>query len=193
MKNIRKIAAYLMLAVAGAATVACSSQRFQVQHDYDSKVNLKQFKTFWVEAEKDLQQDPLLGSELNRRRLNEAIVEVMQSKGYVLDQRNPDIVLRYLTDVKDRQQVRSNNNMGPYWWWYGPMNNNISTYNYQEGRFILNIYQHNTGDKMIWQGWASGSVKAPNKRDDRQSMIKDIMIDILRPFPSATSDTFSQR
>ncbi|HEV7348435.1 DUF4136 domain-containing protein [Telluribacter sp.] len=192
MKRIGKIVNYLMVAMVGTALVACSPS-FQVQHDYDTAVNLKQFKTFRVEAEKDMQQDPLLGSELNRRRLNEAIVEVMQSKGYVLDQRNPDLVLRYLTDVKDRQQVRSNNNMGPYWWWYGPMNNNISTYNYEEGRFILNVYQNQASNKMIWQGWASGRVKPANKRDDRQSMIKDIMMDILRPFPGATADTYTTR
>jgi hypothetical protein len=187
MKNVIKIAILVLL---GGWFVACSPA-FQVQNDYDRSVNLKQFKTFRVEAEKDMMQDPLLGSELNRRRITDAVAKVMESKGYRLDERNPELVVRYLTDVKDRQQVRSNGNMSPYWWWYGPQNNNISTYNYQEGRLIVNIYQ-NRADKMIWQGWASGRLKAPSKREDRDMMIQGIIGDILRSFPEATSDTYSR-
>lgn len=167
--------------------MACSPA-FQVQNDYDRSVNLKQFKTFWVQPEKNMTQDPLLGSELNRRRITDAVVQAMEAKGYRLDESRPELVVRYLTDVKDRQQVRSNN-MSPYWWWYGPQNN-ISTYSYEEGRFIVNIYQNNS-DKMIWQGWASGKLKAPSKRDDRAAMMQGIIGDILRSFPQATSDTYS--
>lgn len=187
MKNVIKSA---MLVLLGGWMVACSPS-FQVQNDYDRSVNLKQFKTFRVEAEKDMMQDPLLGSELNRRRITNAVAKVMESKGYRLDERNPELIVRYLTDVKDRQQVRSNGTMSPYWWWYGPQNNNISTYNYQEGRLIVNIYQNRT-DNMIWQGWASGRLKAPSKREDRDVMIQGIIGDILRSFPEATSDTYSR-
>lgn len=187
MRNVIKSA---MLVLLGGWMVACSPS-FQVQNDYDRSVNLKQFKTFRVEPEKDMIQDPLLGSELNRRRINDAVAQVMEAKGYRQDERNPELVVRYLTDVKDRQQVRSNGTMSPYWWWYGPQNNNISTYNYQEGRLIVNIYQ-NRGDKMIWQGWASGRLKAPSKREDRDVMIKGIIGDILRSFPEATADTYSR-
>ena len=114
----------------------------------------------------------------------------MEAKGYRLDESNPELTVRYLTDVKDRQQVRSNNSMSPYWWMYGPQNNNYSTYSYEEGRFIVNIYQNN-GNRMIWQGWASGKLKAPNKREDRAEMMQGIIGDILRSFPQATADTYS--
>lgn len=191
MKNIVKlIKSILVMAVAGILMMACS-QALQVSYDYDSSVNLKQFKTFKVEAERKIDEDPLLGSELNRRRLGDAVVEVMQAKGYKLDVNSPDIIVRFMTDVKDRQQVRSNNMYSPYMWWYGG-GNNVSTYNYQESRFILNIYQNNR-DRMIWQGWASGKVKAPTKRDDRDSMVKNTMTDILKTFPQATLDTYSSK
>lgn len=191
MKSIVKLMkTAAMVVVVGALMMACS-QALQVSYDYDSSVNLKQFKTFKVEAEHNMETDPLLGSELNRRRLGDAVVEVMQAKGYKLDQQNPEIIVRFMTDVKDRQQVRSNNMYSPYMWWYGG-GNNISTYNYQESRFILNIYQKNS-DRMIWQGWASGKVKAPTKKDDRESMVKNTMSDILRTFPEATGDTYSRK
>lgn len=168
------------------------SKSLQVGYDYDSSVNLKQFKTFRVETEKGLAQDPLLGSELNRRRLDDAVTKVMEQKGYKLDQNDPDIVVKYMTDVKDRQQIRSNNNYSPYWWWYSPMPNNYSTYNYQESRFILNIYQDRSS-KMIWQGWATGSMKAPSKKEDRADIMQNIISDILRSFPQATLDTYSRK
>lgn len=191
MKSIVKWAKSLMvMGLAGILMVACS-QALQVSYDYDSSVNLKQFKTFNVEPEHKIEQDPLLGSELNRKRLSDAVVEVMESKGYKLETNNPELIVRFMTDVKDRQQIRSNNTYSPYMWWYGG-GNNISTYNYQESRFILNIYQSN-GDHMIWQGWASGKVKAPTKRDDRDNMVKNTMSDILRTFPQATLDTYSRK
>ena len=46
---------------------------------------------------------------------------------------------------------------------------------------------------MIWQGWASGKVKAPSKKDDRETMVKNTMADILRTFPEATLDTYSRK
>ncbi len=186
MKNIMKI---VMLVMLGGWFVACSPS-FQVQNDYDRSVNLKQFKTFRVDAERNTTDDPLLGSDLNRRRITDAVVKAMEQKGYRLDENNPELVVRYLTDVKDRQQVRSNNTMSPYYWWYGSQNN-VSTYNYEEGRFIVNIYQNGVNDKMIWQGWASGKLKSPDKRDDRAAMMQDIIGDILRSFPQATSDVYS--
>ncbi len=187
MKNIMKMTLLVML---GGWFVACAPT-FQVQNDYDRSVNLKQFKTFRVDAERNMTQDPLLGSDLNRRRITDAVTAAMEAKGYRLDEGNPELVVRYLTDVKDRQQVRNNNTMSPYWWMWGPQNNNISTYNYEEGRFIVNIYQNSVNDKMIWQGWASGKLKAPNKREDRATMMQNIIGDILRSFPQATTDTYS--
>ena len=191
MKNIVKLMKSAGVAVVAGILIMACSQALQVSYDYDSSVNLKQFKTFKVEAEHNMETDPLLGSELNRRRLGDAVVEVMEAKGYKMDTKNPELIVRFMTDVKDRQQVRSNNMYSPYMWWYGG-GNNISTYNYQESRFILNIYQKNS-DRMIWQGWASGKVKAPNKKDDRESMIKNTMADILRTFPEATLDTYSRK
>ncbi|KQS24798.1 DUF4136 domain-containing protein [Dyadobacter sp. Leaf189] len=191
MKTIVKLMKSAGVAVVAGVLIMACSQALQVSYDYDSSVNLKQFKTFKVEAEHNIENDPLLGSELNRRRLGDAVKEVMESKGYKYDQQSPELIVRFMTDVKDRQQVRSNNMYSPYMWWYGG-GNNISTYNYQESRFILNIYQKNS-DRMIWQGWASGKVKAPTKKEDRESMVKNTMSDILRTFPQATQDTYSRK
>ncbi|CAG5070533.1 hypothetical protein DYBT9623_03078 [Dyadobacter sp. CECT 9623] len=191
MKNIVKLMKSAGIAVVAGVLIMACSQALQVSYDYDSSVNLKQFKTFKVEAEHNMESDPLLGSELNRRRLGDAVKEVMEAKGYKYDQQSPELIVRFMTDVKDRQQVRSNNMYSPYMWWYGG-GNNISTYNYQESRFILNIYQKNS-DKMIWQGWASGKVKAPTKKEDRETMVKNTMTDILRTFPQATQDTYSRK
>ena len=191
MKKIVKLMKSAGVAVVAGILIMACSQALQVSYDYDSSVNLKQFKTFKVEAEHNMETDPLLGSELNRRRLGDAVVEVMEAKGYKMDTKNPELIVRFMTDVKDRQQVRSNNMYSPYMWWYGG-GNNISTYNYQESRFILNIYQKNS-DRMIWQGWASGKVKAPTKKDDRETMVKNTMADILKTFPEATLDTYSRK
>jgi hypothetical protein len=189
MKN--NVVKWLVPVMAIVLLSGCSKS-LQVGYDYDSSVNLRQFKTFRVEAERNVDQDPLLGSELNRRRLSDAVTQVMEAKGYKQDDRDPDIVVKYMTDVKDRQQIRSNNNYNPYLWWYGPMGNNYSTYNYQESRFILNIYQDQSS-KMIWQGWATGNTKSSSKKEDRGEVMQNIIADILRSFPQATLDSYSRK
>jgi uncharacterized membrane protein len=49
-----------MAVVAGVFIMACSNA-LQVSYDYDSAVNLKQFKTFKVEAERNMEEDPPFG------------------------------------------------------------------------------------------------------------------------------------
>lgn len=185
------MAKYTLLPCLAFMLLWSCGKSLQVNYDYNSSVNLKQFKTFSVGAEKKMDQDPLLGSDLNRQRLKDAVVKVMLSKGYKIDDANPELTVKFLTDVKDRQQVRSNNNYSGYWWWNNPMQNNFSTYTYQESRFIINIYQSETRN-MIWQGWASGRMKAPKKHEDRGEMIQNTIMDILQSFPKATLDTYSR-
>lgn len=182
---------YCLVAVLGFALLSCG-RSLQVNYDYDSSVNLKQFKTFKVEAEKRMEQDPLLGSELNRQRLRDAIVQAMVAKGYKLTDDNPELTIKFLTDVKERQQIRNNNNYSPYMWWYGPgFNNNYSSYSYQESRFIINIYQAESR-QMIWQGWAAGRAKEPSKKSNTSEVVKNIIADILISFPTATLDSYGR-
>ncbi|WP_353719881.1 DUF4136 domain-containing protein [Dyadobacter sp. 676] len=165
-----------------ALTIAACSRGPQVGFDRDPSVNLKNFSTFKVEAEKGVANDPVLGSELNQRRMANAVIDAMKAKGYVLDEKRPQIVVRFKMDVRDRQEIRSNY---PYyrWWWFPPMYD-VSTYNYQEGRLIVNIYQADT-DRMIWQGWLSGEVKQARKKDSPDENAKSLVAEILRSFPES--------
>ncbi len=189
MNSMKKTAGYTLLVLLTTLFAWSCGRSLQVSYDYNSSVNLRQFKTFRVEAERKMDQDPLLGSDLNRQRLKEAVTKVMQGKGYRIDESDPELLVKFLTDVKDRQQIRSNNSYPNYWWWNSPMYNNYTTYTYQESRFIINIYQAETRN-MIWQGWASGRVKAPKKNEDRAEMVQNIIMDILQSFPQATLDTY---
>lgn len=166
-------------------TAACSRAP-QIGYDRDESVNLKSFSTFKVEAEKEIAKDPVLGSELNQRRMTAGVTQAMEKKGYVVDALNPEIVVRFTVDVKDRQEVRGGNNYYPYRRWWNTPGNDISTYNYQESRLIVNIYQKGT-DRMIWQGWLSGEVKPAGKKDNADEKLKNLVLEILQTFPESAS------
>ncbi|GLU52891.1 hypothetical protein Dfri01_23520 [Dyadobacter frigoris] len=164
---------------------AACSRAPQIGHDRDESVNLRSFSTFKVEAEKEIAKDPLLGSELNQRRMTAGVIQAMEKKGYVVDELNPEIVVRFTVDVKDRQEVSGGNNYYPYRRWWSTPGNDITTYNYQESRLIVNIYQKGT-DRMIWQGWLSGQVKPAGKKDNANETLKNIVLEILQTFPEST-------
>lgn len=184
MKNtISKLKFWAAMAVTVIVAASCS-RSIQVGHDRDESVNLRNFSTFKVEAEKEIAKDPVLGSELNQRRMTAGVTEAMEKKGYVVDEKNPDIVVRFTTDVKDRQEVRGSNNYYPYRrWWNNPVND-ITTYNYQESRLIVNVYQKST-DTMIWQGWLSGQVKPAGKKENANETLTNLVTEILRTFPES--------
>jgi len=167
-------------------TSAACSRGPQTGFDRDTSVNLKNFSTFKVEPEKGITHDAILGSELNLRRMSGAVTEAMETKGYALDEKQAEIVVKFTVDVRDRQEVRSSNAYYPYRrWWNAPMND-VTTYNYQEGRLVVNIYDARN-DKMIWQGWLTGEVKQARQKDSPEEITKNQITEILKSFPESVT------
>lgn len=185
MKNaMLKLNFWVAMAMTVFLTAACSRAP-QIGYDRDDAVNLRSFSTFKVEAEKEIAKDPVLGSELNQRRMTTGVIQAMEKKGYVVDELNPELVVRFTMDVKDRQEVRGGNNYYPYRRGWNTAGNDITTYNYQESRLIVNIYQKDT-NRMIWQGWLSGQVKSAGKKDNADETFKNLVFEILETFPAST-------
>lgn len=181
--SIIKLKFWAAMTMTVILAAACSRSP-QIGHDRDESVNLKAFSTFKVESEKEIAKDPVLGSDLNQRRLAVGVTQAMEKKGYVVNEHNPEIIVRFTVDVKDRQEMRgSNNYYAGRRWWNNPVND-ITTYNYQESRLIVNIYQKGT-DRMIWQGWLSGQVKPAGKKDNANQALQNLMAEILQTFPES--------
>jgi hypothetical protein len=98
MNNLSKTFSILAVFVLGA----CSSS-YVVNSDYDRGVNFRKYAAYRISNDNADKGDPILNSSLNQKRINQAIEAEMQARGYTVSQKDADLVIKYQTDVRDRQ------------------------------------------------------------------------------------------
>lgn len=177
-------------------TLASCAPAITVKHDYDPKVNVRQFSTYRIEADRQRNADPIVGSNLNQRRIADALDQSLKERGYKpVTQGEADLIVRFFTDARDRQQIQSNNMMGPWGWGWGGwgMPNQVYSRNYEENRVVINVIDARTND-IVWQGWATGQLNNRNKERDRDQAFRETVAAIMKQFPeSAGQDYGAQR
>lgn len=173
---------FLWIAVLAAAS-SCAS--LTVRSDYDRQANFRRYTTYTIENPPVIGADPIMGSELNRRRIIESLDAEMQARGYVRNDADADLVVRFQTDSKDRQQIQSNNMNPMMWgWWYQP--NNISSRTYEENRIVVGIWDTQS-KQMLWQGWASGQLTTQRKEKNMDAAVRGAVFRIMEQYPRRES------
>lgn len=185
--NIKGIIAGLFV----AGTLASCAPSVTVRYDYDPKVNVRQFSTYRIEADRQRNADPIVGSNLNQRRIADALDQSLRGRGYKPAQDgNADLVVRFFTDSRDRQQIQSNNTMGPWGWGWGwGMPNQVYSRQYEENRVVVNVYDSRTND-IIWQGWATGQLNNRKKERDRDAAFRETVVSIMQNFPESAGQDY---
>lgn len=172
--SFKLVALALVLGLAGCAPSV------MVRSDYDHEANFSKFQTYSIAPMPGGNNDPVMGSQLMQKRITQALDREMQARGYKRVERGGDLVVRFDTDARNLQSVQSNN-VGPmFWGWWGPMNNNVSSRNYEENRVIVSLLDGRTNE-MVWQGWARGELNA--RRRDRDQLIQDTVAKIMIQYP----------
>lgn len=161
---------------------SCAS--LTVRSDYDRQANFRRYTTYTIESPPIIGNDPVIGSELNRRRITEAVDAEMQARGYVRNDADADLAVRFQTDSKDRQQIQSNN-LSPMWGW-GYQPNNVSSRTYEENRIVIGIWDTHS-KQMLWQGWASGQLTAQRKEKKLDAAIRGAVYRIMEQYPRRES------
>lgn len=180
---------YFFMLGALLALSSCSPN-VTVQSDYARGVNFRQFNSFAVEAEPNRNTDPVMGGDLNQRRIIKALEGEMVARGLGrATEKQAELVVRFGTDSRDRQMTQSNNNFSPWMWRYGG-NSNTYTRNYEENRIVVNVYDART-NQQIWQGWASGQFY--DRKKDVEAAIFQSVNKIMARFPVQPSAEFAQR
>jgi hypothetical protein len=185
--NLKNILAGLFMVGFLASCAPSANVRF----DYDPKVNVRQFSTYRIEADQRRNADPIVGGNLNQRRISEEIDKAMRAKGYkpVLGG-DADLVIRFFADSKDRQQIQSNNMWSPYMYWYGPNYGNVYSRQYEENRVVVNVYDSRSND-IVWQGWATGQLNQSKKERNRDVAFRSTVQSIMGQFPESAGADYS--
>ncbi|TAE28340.1 MAG: DUF4136 domain-containing protein [Cytophagales bacterium] len=174
-----------------AGTMVACAPAVTVKYDYDPKVNVRQFATYRIEADRQRNADPIVGSNLNQRRIADALDVSLKGKGYKpVQEGEADLIVRFFTDSKDRQQIQSNNTMGPWGWGWGGwgMPNQVYSRNYEENRVVVNVYDARTND-IIWQGWATGQLNSRRDRE-RDAAFRETVTAIVKNLPESAGQDY---
>lgn len=160
---------------------SCASSLVAVRSDYDREANFREYGTYAIAEMKPDKNDPILGSSLNQKRFAKAMEAEMNARGYVKTEENPDLLINFQTDSRNKQYTQSNNNWG-YWRWYG--NNNTSTRNYEESRIIVNLIDADSKE-LVWQGWATGELN--NRQKERDEVFREVIYQVMQEYPHRAS------
>lgn len=174
-----------------AGMLASCAPAITTKFDYDSKVNIRQFTTYRIEADRQRNADPIVGSNLNQRRIADALDQSLKARGYKpVTQGEADLVVRFFMDSKEKQQIQSNNMYSPYSWWYGGgMNNGVYSRQYEENRVVINMIDARTND-IIWQGWATGQINNKTKEQDRDRAFRETVVAIMKNLPESAGQDY---
>jgi hypothetical protein len=161
--------------------VACSPE-IQVHTDFDPDYDLWTFKTFDWGQKVNIEEgkNPFHYNELNDKRIKSAVQDQLASRGYLLTEDHPDLVLHYHIIVADKSVLITEPNVynySSYW-----KRTETSIYSYREGTLILDLMDSKTKN-LIWRGWAVSPLDSSYKSEEVDKLIKSAVAKIFKKFP----------
>ena len=158
-----------------ATLASCSS--VYVNADYDKNATFSNYKTY---AYMKNNLDNIAISDFDKKRILNAIDEVMATKGFTKSE-NPDIIVNIFTKERERVEVYQNYGFGWGWGPYLGMGiNRPAVTTKPEGTLFLDFVDAKTKE-LVWQGQGTGYLT--QNRDKKEAVIKEFVSRILAQYP----------
>jgi len=170
MKTLKLLSLIILITLSSCSSV-------MVNADYDKKVSFANYKSYaYLKSGIDKAEI----SDLDKKRILNAIDEVMPTKGFSKSD-TPDVLISIFTKERERVDVHQNFGWGWGWGWnpyWGMGYSNVTTT--PEGTLFIDIIDAKTKE-LVWQGEGSGYLtKNTEKKDAR---IKEFVSKILEQYP----------
>jgi hypothetical protein len=182
----------ILLCVLPILGIMACGPSLKVTSDVNKQADFTSYQTFALYNPAG-NQSPL--SQLNRNRIDNAIIATMQAKGYTqADTITADLLVNPLTVAKEGQNVTANTNYygyggfyRPYYWGGGMgMGSSTTSFNvnkYIDGSLIIDVIDRSKRE-LIWQGVGNSQIDGPIK--DPDTKIPEAVTKIMTSFPAKT-------
>ncbi len=152
---------------------------FSVRTDYDDETDFATLSSFaWVDPPDDAQASPFADNGLLRKRVRQAVAEVLKSKGYrEAEEADADFLDTFHVTIENR--VRTHGNYGYPYYGRGWGRGSSYTASFKEGTLILDLMLAEER-RLIWRGWGNNAVPTP---DTEGPKIQLAVEKILERFP----------
>ncbi len=170
MKTLKLLSLIIIITLSSCSSV-------MVNADYDKKVSFANYKSYaYLKSGIDKAEI----SDLDKKRILNAIDEVMPTKGFSKSD-TPDVLISIFTKERERVDVHQNFGWGWGWGWnpYWGMGFN-SVYTTPEGTLFIDIIDAKTKE-LVWQGEGSGYLT--KNIEKKEARIKEFVSKILEQYP----------
>lgn len=178
MKTIKILSLSLLFIVASCDSV-------KVYSDYDQAADFSKYKTF---AYMKSGIDKVEISDLDKRRILNAIDQQMLAKGFTKSDTNPDLLINIFTKAREELSVNQfNAGWGYGWGWgwnpymYGGQTTVTST---TEGTLYIDLIDAKKKE-LVWQGEGTGTLSKDRERKDE--IVNNMVTKILAQYPPVVS------
>jgi hypothetical protein len=166
----------LVFGILGCASVS-------VKTDYDRRFDFSRFKTYNWDRTKQIQDDVLMRDPLLRKRIKQAVDQVLEEKGFVKKTSGAaDFTVVIHAGVKERMRVTNWGNYGWYDTWWGPYGGRVDVSYYTQGTLVIDVVDH-PSKELVWRGLGEGIVREYNDIQKMEADIYNTVAEILKGFP----------
>ena len=179
-----------LLVLAGALALASCSTGPKTRTDYDHKADFSAYRTFGFPEQTGTDRGGY--STLVTGHFKEATRRNMEARGYRFTDQNPDLLVNFFANVKDRTSVESSPSVyggyGYYGYRYGlytawPLYQprDVQTVHYKYGTANIDIADAKK-KQLVWEGVAEGELSS-KALEDPQNTIDTVVDKLFEKFP----------
>ena len=169
----------ILLALAGCASGPT------VRVDRDPGADFASYKTFafFEQVETDRSRYTSLMTE----HLKSATRAELERRGYVYDERAPQLRVNLFLNVQDRREIHATPSAGLFGWrFYGAWGGyDVRTEQYKAGTLSVDLVDARR-NALVWEGVAEGKVRA-EALDDPGAALGKVVAELFSRFPSPPS------
>jgi hypothetical protein len=182
MKSVFLLPLFILL-------TACSA--FYPVIDYDPNIDFSKMSRYgWIEPLSQNSKDPLLSNSLLHQRIQSAINQALQNKGYTaVSPETAEFLVTYHISIRDRldaDAITLGMGYGRHNWGFGT-NTNIIVHEYQAGTLIIDIVDPD-GRNLLWRGSVESRLENDLSPQQRNEQTTSAIEAILAKFPPGADD-----
>jgi len=167
---------YIIISLLTLFLSACSTLTTSV--DYDTHYNFKRVHTFAI-VHKIKEGE----NTLTNQRIEKALKKTLQAKGLKeTDPKSADLVFLYHVNVQNKTDIYTDYQMVGYGRYGGMVISTPRTYNYEEGKLIIDAYNPKT-NQTVYRAVAIDELPDKKTPQEREEYIQKVIAKTLENFP----------
>lgn len=186
--NIRNFAAMLTVAVTVLAAGCASNRAPNSRVDYDKSADFSVYRTYGFPEETGTDRGGY--STLVTGYFKDSLSTAMEARGYKYSEENPDLLVNFFMNTRERTEVHSQPNSslgyGYYGYRYGlynawPMYDDDRTVTYKVGTINVDIVDAEK-KQLIWEGISEGRI-AEEAMANPKVIVNAVVTELMRQYP----------